>query len=148
MAKKKKAGTTDKVTGKHSPRKKEADNGKLNLEDLRLLLRPLGDRVIVVPDDADTTTPGGIVLPDSAKEVPQAGTVLRVGPGKRIEGFPPLVDHLSTTAGTVQAYHRMDVREGDRVYFNKFAGVDVKLSETTPTLKLLREDDVLAVMGE
>lgn len=137
-----------KAKKKGSPRKKKASNGEIRIEDLRLLLRPLGDRVLVLPDDADDVTPGGIILPDAAKEVPQAGTVLRVGPGKRIEGFPPPADPREMVDRTVQARHKLDVKEGDRVYFNKFAGVDVKLSDTTPTLKLLREDDVLAVMGE
>lgn len=144
MAKKKKAGTTDRSTGKSYSHKEKDSNGKIRLEDLRLLLRPLGDRVIVVPDDADSLTPGGIMLPDSAKEIPQAGTVLRVGPGKRIEGYPS----LELANKVISPYHAMNVQEGDRVYFTKYAGVDVKLSETTPTLKLLREDDILAVMGE
>ncbi len=116
------------------------------IEKLKVMVRPLGDRVLVLPDEASNRTPGGIHLPVSAEEVPHTGLVVRVGPGKLREGFATKSDPLETVDQAQRQRYPMDVTEGNRVYYSKFAGVDIKLGEST--LKLLREDDVLAVMGE
>jgi chaperonin GroES len=90
-------------------------------------LQPLGDRLIVEALEEEETTVSGIVLPDTAKEKPQRGRVLAVGPGaldkdgKRID---------------------MDVAEGDEVVFSKYGGTEIKL--VTDEVLILRESDVLA----
>src|SRR3954452_8569115 len=94
-----------------------------------LNLRPLGDRVVVKPLDREEVTKSGIVLPDTAKEKPQQGEVLAVGPGR-------VLDTGERTA--------MDVAEGDRVLFAKYAGTEFKLEEDE--LLILSEKDILAVM--
>ncbi len=93
-------------------------------------LKPLGDRVIVEPIEREETTASGIVLPDTAKEKPQEGTVLAVGPGKIDE------------AGKRQA---LDVQEGDRVIYAKYAGTEFKLESDRKVL-ILKENDLLAVV--
>ena len=89
-------------------------------------LKPLGDRVIVEVLDEEETTFSGIVLPDTAKEKPQRGKVLAVGPGKYEDGkLVPL-----------------DVKKGDEVIFSKYGGTEVKVSGDE--YLILRESDVLA----
>lgn len=90
-------------------------------------LRPLDDRIVVEPMEAEETTPGGIVLPDTAKEKPQRGKVLAVGPGR-------LMDSGKRT--------EMSVAVGDEVIFGKYSGTDIELEGKE--LKILRESDVLA----
>jgi len=90
-------------------------------------LRPLDDRIVVEPLEAEETTPGGIVLPDTAKEKPQRGKVLAVGPGR-------LMDTGKRT--------EMSVAVGDEVIFGKYSGTDIELEGKE--LKILRESDVLA----
>jgi len=90
-------------------------------------LRPLDDRIVVEPLEAEETTPGGIVLPDTAKEKPQRGKVLAVGPGR-------LMDSGKRT--------EMSVAVGDEVIFGKYSGTDIELEGKE--LKILRESDVLA----
>lgn len=92
-------------------------------------LRPLQDRLVVRRVDGETTTKGGIIIPDSAKERPLEGEVLAVGNGKRLED------------GSVIP---MDVKEGDRVLFGKYAGTEVKV-DGIDTL-ILREDEILGVV--
>ena len=91
-------------------------------------LKPLDDRVVVEPVDAETTTAGGIVLPDTAKEKPQRGKVLAVGPGARNQ--------------ETGEYIQMEVVEGDEVIFSKYGGSEIKLG--TDEVLILRESDVLA----
>jgi len=93
-------------------------------------LIPLGDKVVVRPLEAEVTTSGGIVLPDSAQEEQQRGRVLSVGDGK-----------LLKDGG--RACH--DVGEGDRVIYGKYAGTKVDVDGET--LLILCEDDILAVMN-
>lgn len=93
-------------------------------------LKPLGDRVIVEPIEREETTASGIVLPDTAKEKPQEGTVVAVGPGK-------LDDN-----GKRQA---LDVSEGDRVIYAKYAGTEFKLNGDRKVL-ILKETDLLAIV--
>jgi chaperonin GroES len=90
-------------------------------------LRPLDDRIVVEPMEAEERTAGGIVLPDTAKEKPQRGTVLAVGPGKLLD---------NGKRGEIS------VAVGDEVIYGKYAGSDVELDGRE--VKILRESDVLA----
>jgi len=90
-------------------------------------LQPLGDRLIVEVLDEEETTISGIVLPDTAKEKPQRGRVLAVGPGSRDEKGE---------------YIKMDVAERDEIIFSKYGGTEIKLG--TDEVLILRESDVLA----
>jgi len=92
-------------------------------------LRPMHDRLIVKRIEETQTTPGGIVIPDSAKEKPMEGEVVAVGKGKRDE------------AGKLVA---MDVKQGDRVLFGKYAGTDIQIEGEEHLI--LREDDILAIV--
>jgi chaperonin GroES len=91
-------------------------------------LKPLGDRLIVEPLEEEQTTVGGIVLPDTAQEKPQRGTVLAVGPGARNTDTG---DHIA-----------MDVEEGDVVVYSKYGGTEIKVG--ADEYLILRESDVLA----
>jgi chaperonin GroES len=91
-------------------------------------LQPLGDRLIVEVLDEEEETVSGIVLPDTAKEKPQRGKVLAVGPGDRNQ--------------ETGEYIQMDVDEGDEVVFSKYGGTEFKLG--TDEVLILRESDVLA----
>ena len=91
------------------------------------ILRPLDDRVVVEVVDAEEKTTGGIVLPDSAQEKPQLGTVVAIGPGSLLD---------SGNRG------ELSVVVGDRVYFGKYGGVDQELNGRD--VKILRESDILA----
>ena len=90
-------------------------------------LKPLGDRLIVEVLEEEMTTASGIVLPDTAKEKPQRGRVLAVGPGPRDEDGK----HI-----------KMELEEGDEIIFSKYGGTDIKLG--TDEFLILRESDVLA----
>ena len=90
-------------------------------------LQPLGDRLIVEILDEDEITVSGIVLPDTAKEKPQRGKVLAVGPGPRDEDGE---------------YIKMDVEEGDEIIFSKYGGTEIKVG--ADDVLILRESDVLA----
>ena len=95
-------------------------------------LKPLGDRLIVEVLEEEETTVGGIVLPDTAKEKPQRGRVLAVGPGARDDDG----EHIP-----------MDLEEGDEIIFSKYGGTEIKLG--TEEVLILRESDVLAkVVGD
>jgi chaperonin GroES len=94
-------------------------------------LTPLGDRVIVEPIEREETTASGIVLPDTAREKPQEGTVIAVGQGK--------VDDNGKR-------QPLDVKEGDRVIYAKYAGTEFKLEGDRKVL-ILKENDLLAVVG-
>jgi len=96
----------------------------------KLALRPLADRVIIKKLEPEEKTPGGIVLPDTAKEKPQQGEVLAVGPGK--------VDEKGTR-------QPMEVKVGDKVLFQKYTGTEVKIEGQEYTI--LAERDILAVLG-
>jgi chaperonin GroES len=97
---------------------------------MALNLKPLDDRIVVKPLDAEETTAGGIVIPDSAKEKPQTGTVVAAGPGKVLKN-----GDRATPAVSV----------GDVVYYGKYSGSDVKVEGEE--YKILRESDVLAVQA-
>jgi chaperonin GroES len=93
-------------------------------------LRPLADRLIVEPIEQEEKTASGIILPETAKEKPQEGTVLAVGPGRKDEEGKQIP---------------MDVKEGDRVLYAKYAGTEVKLPDDRKVL-VLKESDVLAIV--
>ena len=93
-------------------------------------VKPLGDRVFVKISESEEKTSGGILLPDTAKEKPQVGEVVQVGPGK------------SNDDGSRQA---PEVGIGDKVLYSKYAGTDIKLG--SDEYVLLSEKDILAVVG-
>jgi len=90
-------------------------------------LRPLDDRVVVKPVEAEERTAGGIVLPDTAKEKPQRGKVVSIGPGKLLD---------SGERGN------LSVAVGDEVIYGKYSGTDIELEGDE--VKILRETDILA----
>jgi chaperonin GroES len=96
-------------------------------KDLNLKIRPLDDRVVVEPLEAEEKTAGGILLPDTAKQKPQRGRVLAVGPGK-------LNDSGQRTV--------VSVSKGDEVIYGRYAGTDIEIQGTE--IKILRESDLLA----
>ncbi len=96
---------------------------------MALQLKPLGNRIVVEPLEQEEVTPGGIVLPETAKEKPQQGIVLSVGPGDRDEKGQRIP---------------MDVAVGDKVLFAKYSGTEVKVDGKK--LLILRESDVLAII--
>src|SRR6266498_5043343 len=96
----------------------------------KLNLKPLGSRVVVRPLEREEMTKSGIVLPDTAKEKPQEGKVLAVGPGDR---HPDTGDRIA-----------VELKEGDRILFQKYAGTEFKLDEEE--LLIISEKDVLAVI--
>jgi chaperonin GroES len=93
----------------------------------KLKIRPLDDRVVVKPEEAEETTAGGIVLPGSAQEKPQRGTVVAVGPGKLLD---------NGNRGT------LSVAVGDVVIYGKYGGSDIEVDGDE--VKILRESDILA----
>jgi chaperonin GroES len=92
-------------------------------------LRPLGDRVVVKPTPREEMTKSGIVLPDTAKEKPQEGQVLAVGPGRMLEDGKR---------------EPMDVKEGDRVLYAKYAGTEFKVDGEE--LLIISQKDILAIV--
>ena len=97
----------------------------------KIKIRPLDDRIVVEPLDAEETTAGGIVLPDAAQEKPQRGTVIAVGPGKLLD---------SGNRG------ELSVSVGDEVIYGKYGGSDIEVDGEE--VKILRESDILAkVLG-
>jgi len=93
-------------------------------------IRPVGDRVVVKPAAKEEVTKSGIVIPDTAKEKPQEGTVVAVGSGR-------LLDNGDRAP--------MDVREGDRILFAKYGGTEFKLDGEE--YLVLKENDILAIIG-
>jgi chaperonin GroES len=87
-------------------------------------MKPINDRVVVKPAPADEKTSGGIIIPDNAKEKPQRGTVVAVGPGK--------------------ADHKMTVKKGDTVLYGKYAGQEI--SYEGKDYLIMREDDILVIV--
>lgn len=96
---------------------------------MSLKLKPLGGRVVVEPVEQEEITAGGIVLPETAKEKPQKGKVLSVGPGDRDESGKRIP---------------MDVEVGNTVLFAKYAGTEIKIDNQK--LLILRESDLLAIV--
>jgi chaperonin GroES len=96
---------------------------------IKLKLKPLGGRVIVEPIEQEEMTPGGIILPETAKEKPQEGKVLAAGPGERNEKGERVP---------------MELKVGDKVLFAKYSGTDIKMDGKK--LLIMRESDILAVV--
>ncbi|MGA0544774.1 co-chaperone GroES [Brevundimonas sp. VNH65] len=95
-----------------------------------MAFRPLGDRVLVKRVEEESKTKGGIIIPDTAKEKPQEGEVVSVGPGARDEG------------GKVNA---LELKAGDRILFGKWSGTEVKIDGED--LIIMKESDVLGVLS-
>ncbi|TKT75822.1 co-chaperone GroES [Aquamicrobium sp. LC103] len=96
-----------------------------------MAFRPLHDRILVRRIEADEKTAGGIIIPDTAKEKPQEGEVIAVGPGARNE------------AGQLQP---LDVKVGDRILFGKWSGTEIKLDGED--LIIMKESDVMGVIEQ
>ena len=94
-----------------------------------LSLKPLSDRVVVEPAAAEEKSSGGIILPDTAQEKPQQGTVVAAGPGK-----------VSDTGTLVE----MSVKDGDKILYGKYSGTEVNVAGTDYII--MRESDILAIM--
>ncbi len=92
-------------------------------------VKPLGDRVLVQPIEQEEVKKGGIIIPDTAKEKPQEGKVIAVGPGKRDESGKLIP---------------MDVKKGDRVLYSKYGGTEIKIDGKE--YLIMREDDILGVL--
>lgn len=97
----------------------------------RLKLTPLGDRVLVRPKPKDATTKSGIVIPDTAKEKPQEGEVLAVGPGRVLDDGKRLA---------------MEIKVGQSVLYSKYAGTEFKLEDDE--YLIFREPDILAILTD
>lgn len=93
-------------------------------------VKPIGDRVLVKVSESEERTPGGILLPDTAKEKPQVGEIVAVGSGKRNEDG---------------SYQALDLQVGDKVLYSKYAGTDIKIGGEEYVL--LTEKDVLATLA-
>jgi len=92
-------------------------------------VKPLGDRVLVQPVEQEEVKKGGIIIPDTAKEKPQEGKVIAVGPGKRDDSGKLIP---------------MDVKKGDRVLYSKSGGTEIKIDGKD--YLIMREDDILGVL--
>ena len=98
---------------------------------MALNLKPLADRVVIEPlEEEASTSPGGIIIPDTAKEKPQAGKIVAAGPGRTADD------------GTVV---KMEVKKGDTVVYSKYAGTEYASGGTE--YLILRESDILAIIG-
>lgn len=96
-----------------------------------MAVQPIGDRVLVKPLETEERSKGGVIIPDTAKEKPQMGEVLAVGPGKIQDNGQRLAP---------------EVKKGDKVLYTSYAGTEVKVDEEK--LLLMRESDILAVVGQ
>lgn len=96
----------------------------------KINLKPLADRVIVKPKEAEETTKSGIILPDTAKEKPNEGTVIAVGPGKVADDGKTIVP---------------EVKVNDKVLYGKYSGTEVVVNEET--YLIMRESDIFAIIG-
>ena len=94
-----------------------------------MAFRPLGDRVLIKRVEEEQKTKGGIIIPDTAKEKPQEGEVIAVGPGARDD------------SGKI---HALDVKKGDRILFGKWSGTEVKIDGDD--LLIMKESDILGVL--
>jgi chaperonin GroES len=108
----------------------DAAPNKIQEEDRTMKFRPLHDRVVVRRLDGEEKTKGGIIIPDTAKEKPQEGEVIAVGPGGRDE------------AGKLTP---LDVKKGDRVLFGKWSGTEVKIDGQD--VLIMKESDILGVVA-
>jgi chaperonin GroES len=98
-------------------------------EERLMKIRPLQDRVIVKRLEEEQKTAGGLYIPDTAKEKPQKGLIIAVGPGRKNEDGKPV---------------KLDVKEGDHILFAKYAGSEIKVEGEE--LLIMREDDIIALV--
>jgi chaperonin GroES len=96
----------------------------------KINLKPLADRVIIKPTEAEETTKGGIILPDTAKEKPIEGTIVAVGPGKTSEEGKAV---------------KLEVKVGDKVLYGKYSGTEVTVEGEE--YLIMRESDIFAIIG-
>jgi chaperonin GroES len=102
-----------------------------NIKEVKMAnIKPLQDRVLVKRIEAEEKTASGIIIPDTAKEKPQEGEVIAVGPGKVLDNGTKV---------------ELTVKVGDRVLFSKYAGTDVKIDGVE--YLIMREDDILGIIG-
>jgi chaperonin GroES len=94
---------------------------------LDVKLQPLGDRIVIKPLQKEEKTKGGIIIPDTAKEKPQEGEVVAVGPGRMTDDGKRIA---------------MDLKVGDRVIYSKYGGAEIKIDDVE--MIILRESDILA----
>ncbi|MBU1598721.1 co-chaperone GroES [bacterium] len=94
-----------------------------------MMIKPLGDHILVKPEETGEAKKGGIIIPDTAKEKPQEGVVIAVGSGKRTED------------GEVQP---LEVKKGDKILFSKYGGTEIKIDGEDHLI--MREDDVLGII--
>ncbi len=99
--------------------------------DIKIKIKPLGDRIVVERIEEEEVKKGGIIIPDTAKEKPQKGKVLAVGPGRK------------TDDGKIIP---MDINVGDIVIFSKYAGTEIEIGDQK--LLIMREDEVLGIVEE
>ena len=92
-------------------------------------IKPLSDRVVIKAQEAEEKTASGIILPDTAKEKPQMGEVVAIGPGK------------TSDSGTIV---KMSVKKGDKVLYGKYSGTEITYKESD--LLIMRESDILAIL--
>jgi len=92
-------------------------------------IKPLNDRIIVSRLESEEKTPGGIIIPDTAREKPQEGKVLAVGPGRRDKDGNRIA---------------LEVKEGDKVLFTKWGGTEIKIDDRE--IMMMKVDDILAVL--
>ena len=92
-------------------------------------IRPLNDRVLVIRKEEEQKTVGGIIIPDTAKEKPQRGKIVAAGPGKMGEDGKRIP---------------LEIKEGDRILFSKYAGTEIKLDGVEHVF--MREDDILSIV--
>ncbi|HNY05164.1 MAG TPA: co-chaperone GroES [Candidatus Egerieousia sp.] len=93
-----------------------------------MMIKPLADRVLIEPKEAEKKTEGGIIIPDTAKEKPQEGKVVAVGPGKKDEP--------------------MELKKGDTVLYGKYAGTEINSPDGKTTYMIMHQSDVLAVISK
>ncbi len=96
---------------------------------MKMKIRPINDRVLVIREEEEQKTGGGIIIPDTAKEKPQRGKIVAAGPGKMGEDGKRLP---------------LEVKEGDRVLFSKYAGTEIKIDGVEHLF--MREDDILSIL--
>ena len=96
---------------------------------MKMKIRPLNDRVLVIREEEEKKSAGGIIIPDTAKEKPQRGTIVAAGPGKM---------------GEDGKRSPLEVKEGDRVLFSKYAGTEIKLDGVEHVF--MKEDDILSIV--
>jgi chaperonin GroES len=97
---------------------------------MEMKIKPLNDRILVVRKEEEKKTAGGIIIPDTAKEKPQEGEIVAVGPGKRDDSGKRIP---------------LDVKKGDKILFSKYAGSEIKVDGVVHIF--MREDDILGVLN-